>query len=71
MMLVILDSYVLMIHPFFVKNDRLRKIMKWTYWKESSLLMEEVNEGWWKGVGPGGKTGLFPCKSFVYVFFVS
>ena len=31
--------------------------------------VEEVDEGWWKGVGPGGKTGLFPCKSFFCVIF--
>ena len=31
--------------------------------------VEEIDEGWWTGVGPGGKTGLFPCKSFVCVFF--
>ena len=23
--------------------------------------IEEIDEGWWSGVGPGGKTGLFPC----------
>lgn len=23
--------------------------------------VEEVDEGWWTGIGPGGKTGLFPC----------
>ena len=27
--------------------------------------VEEIDEGWWTGIGPGGKTGLFPCKSFV------
>ena len=30
--------------------------------------VKEIDEGWWTGVGPGGKTGLFPCKSFVCVF---
>lgn len=25
--------------------------------------VEEVDDGWWTGVGPGGKTGLFPCTS--------
>ena len=24
--------------------------------------IEEIDEGWWSGVGPGGKTGLFPCE---------
>ena len=24
--------------------------------------IEEIDDGWWSGVGPGGKTGLFPCK---------
>ena len=28
--------------------------------------VEEIDEGWWSGVGPGGKTGLFPCKSLVF-----
>ena len=23
--------------------------------------IEEVDEGWWSGVGAGGKAGLFPC----------
>ena len=23
--------------------------------------IEEIDEGWWSGIGPGGKTGLFPC----------
>lgn len=22
--------------------------------------IEQVDEGWWAGVGPGGKSGLFP-----------
>jgi hypothetical protein len=33
--------------------------------------VEEVDEGWWTGIGSGGKTGLFPCKSCVSVFFIS
>jgi drebrin-like protein len=33
--------------------------------------IEEVDEGWWTGVGSGGKTGLFPCKPFAFAFFVS
>ena len=32
--------------------------------------IEEIDEGWWTGVGSGGKTGLFPCKSPISVFFV-
>jgi len=24
--------------------------------------IEEIDEGWWTGVGPGGKTGLFPAN---------
>jgi len=32
--------------------------------------IEEVDEGWWTGVGSGGKTGLFPCTLFVSVFSV-
>ena len=31
--------------------------------------VEEIDEGWWTGVGPGGKSGLFPCKSFVCCLF--
>ena len=31
--------------------------------------VKEEGEGWWTGVGPGGKTGLFPCKPFVFFFF--
>ena len=31
--------------------------------------VEEIDEGWWTGVGPGGKTGLFPCTSFVCCLF--
>jgi hypothetical protein len=28
--------------------------------------IEEIGEGWWSGIGPGGKSGLFPCKlSFI------
>jgi hypothetical protein len=22
--------------------------------------IEEIDDGWWSGVGPGGKSGLFP-----------
>jgi len=29
--------------------------------------IEEVGDGWWSGVGPGGKSGLFPCKSAGFV----
>jgi len=25
--------------------------------------IEEVGEGWWTGIGSGGKSGLFPCTS--------
>lgn len=25
--------------------------------------IEEIDEGWWSGVGPGGKSGLFPCEA--------
>lgn len=24
--------------------------------------IEEIDEGWWTGIGPGGKTGLFPSN---------
>jgi len=27
--------------------------------------IEEVDEGWWTGIGPGGKSGLFPCTSLL------
>ena len=30
--------------------------------------IEEIDEGWWMGIGPGGKTGLFPCKSLLLCF---
>lgn len=26
--------------------------------------IEECDDGWWSGVGGGGKTGLFPCLWF-------
>ena len=32
--------------------------------------IEEIDEGWWSGVGPDGKTGLFPCLSFLYFTFL-
>lgn len=25
--------------------------------------IEEAGDGWWSGIGPGGKSGLFPCAS--------
>ena len=31
--------------------------------------VEEIDEGWWTGVRPRVKTGLFPCKSFVCLSF--
>jgi hypothetical protein len=31
--------------------------------------IEEIDEGWWSGVGPGGKIGLFPCM-FCHKFVV-
>ncbi|KAJ6624893.1 SH3 domain-containing protein [Mycena sp. CBHHK59/15] len=24
--------------------------------------VEEIDEGWWSGIGPGGKSGLFPAN---------
>ena len=29
--------------------------------------IEEIDEGWWTGVGPGGKSGLFPCMCFAFL----
>jgi hypothetical protein len=26
--------------------------------------IEECDDGWWSGIGRGGKTGLFPCLWF-------
>ena len=28
--------------------------------------IEEIDEGWWFGVGPGGKKGLFPGQFQVF-----
>ena len=26
--------------------------------------IEQCDDGWWSGIGRGGKTGLFPCLWF-------
>ena len=33
--------------------------------EEGEILeqVEMIDEGWWSAVGPGGKSGLFPCSS--------
>ena len=31
--------------------------------------IEEIDEGWWSGVVPDGKTGLFPYLSSLYFTF--
>ena len=32
---------------------------------------EEIDGGWWSGVGPDGKTGIFPCLSSLFYFLVT
>lgn len=31
--------------------------------------IEEVGDGWWTGVGAGGKSGYFPCKALACRYF--
>jgi hypothetical protein len=30
--------------------------------------IEEIDEGWWTGTGPGGKSGLFPGTFSLTIF---
>lgn len=30
---------------------------------EHIAQIDEIDDGWWSGVGPGGKSGLFPCNA--------
>ena len=30
---------------------------------EQITQIDEIDDGWWSGVGPGGKSGLFPCNA--------
>ena len=31
--------------------------------------IEQLDEGWWQGVGPGGRCGLFPGTSTFFVIY--
>jgi hypothetical protein len=67
------------LYDYEVRQQLLDQYNCWKFWKQATednemhLIegeyieqIEEVDEGWWSGVGPGGKAGLFPC-----VFFIS
>jgi drebrin-like protein len=47
--------------PSSVKEDNEMNLVEGEFMTD----VEEIDRGWWTGVGLGGKTGLFPCKSFV------
>ena len=52
------------------KNDRLRKIMKWTYWKESSLqMLRKLMKGGGRALVREGRRGC-SLVSHLSVFFV-
>ena len=58
-----------MLLPHFLRALAYAHPSQATEYNEMSLLegelvqqIEELDEGWWSGIGPGGKTGMFPAN---------